>query len=237
MWKAYDILLTGGKHIYASGKVAYDKTTDYLQYFLSLDNNNINSEEDAEFDEIQDDIETYNTFLKVENYNTEKDNKRLFPNISYYDQIQMFFGEPTHIVDNIYLGSAFNAASYNTLKDLNISVVFNITKEISNYYPEEFIYHKCNIYDNNKHSISTYLEKIYQEIRHHQQKTEGNILVHCYMGASRSASVVLYYLMKTQKNNNGEYLQFDEALEFIKKKRQINPTFRFTKDLAKSILM
>ncbi len=232
MWKAFDYVVAGGKHMYAGSKVAYDKTVD----FLSL--NNSTDEEDKEIDENTcDEMQDYNTLLKVENYNSEKGNKRIFPDISYYDQINMFFGNPTHIVDNIYLGSAFNAASYSTLKDFNIKVIFNITKEISNYYPKDFIYYKCNIYDNNKHSISTFLEKIYQEIRHHQQKTEGNILVHCYMGASRSASAVLYYIMKTQKNSSGEYLQFDEALSFIKEKRQINPTFRFTKDLAKSILM
>ena len=43
--------------------------------------------------------------------------------------------------------------------------------------------------------------------------------------------------MKTKKNNNGEYMNFDEALEYLKSKRSIiNPTFRFTKDLAKTMI-
>jgi protein-tyrosine phosphatase len=232
MLKAFDYIVTGGKHIYSTGRVAFDK----LQYLLSIDNMTP-EEEDAMMASTEEEIEHYQNVLKIDTYNTEKDNARILPHVSYYDQCCVFFSQPTHIVDNIYLGSAFNAASYNTLKDNNISVIFNITKEISNYFPKDFTYYKCNIYDNNKHSISSYLEKIYQEIRYHQQKTEGNILIHCYMGASRSASVVLYYVMKTCKNNSGEYLSFDEALNFIKSKRQVvNPTFRFTKDLAKSIL-
>ncbi len=57
------------------------------------------------------------------------------------------------------------------------------------------------------------------------------------MGRSRSASVVLYYLMRTQKNDDGTPFSFDDALKFLQDKRPIvNPTFRFTKDLAKSMI-
>lgn len=112
----------------------------------------------------------------------------------------------------------------------------NITKEISNFFPDDFTYVRYDIYDNNKHSIQQYLEEAYNTIKYHQQNTEGNILVHCHMGASRSASVVIYYLMKTQFHENGDAFSFEDALEFVKNKRPIiNPTFRFTKDLAKSI--
>ena len=58
---------------------------------------------------------------------------------------------------------------------------------------------------------------------------DTNILVHCYMGASRSVTAVAYYLIK-QKGYT-----VDRAIEFIKEKRPIiNPSYRFTKDLAKS---
>jgi len=231
MWKLSNYLT-------ASAKVIYDKTTDNLNYLLNM--NQIENDEDnfEKLEElVKDKLIDYNNYIDVDKYNKEEDNHRIFPPVGLYEAYYIFFSEPTHIIDNIYLGSAFNAADYETLKQLNIKTVFNITKEITNYYPNDFIYIKFDIYDNNKHSIKEYLDKAFESIIHHQTRTEGNILIHCYMGASRSASVVIYYLMKTKKNNNGEYMNFDEALEYLKSKRSIiNPTFRFTKDLAKTMI-
>ena len=218
----------------ASGRVAYDKTVDYLLYYLDLYDS---QHEDEELDmDIDDRLDDYQNFLSVENFNKE-DTKRILPEVSYTDAVVTFFSDPTHVIDNIYLGSAFNAASYDILKKYNIKVVLNITKEISNYFPKDFIYEKCNIYDNNKHSIQKFLEYIYGRIRYHQDNTDGNILVHCYMGASRSASVVIYYLMNSAKMEDGAPYTFEDALNFLKDKRIIvNPSFRFTKDLAKSFI-
>ena len=50
------------------------------------------------------------------------------------------------------------------LKDKNIKVIINVTTEISEYYPDEFIYLRYKLYDNNKHSIKHYLEQSYEDI-------------------------------------------------------------------------
>ena len=88
-------------------------------------------------------------------------------------------------------------------------------------------------------SIGEYLEKAYQNIKKYQRDNpDGNILVHCYMGASRSATIVLYYLMKEMKNESGDPVTHKEALEYLKSKRPVvNPTHRFTKDLGKSMMI
>lgn len=224
--------------ITASAKVIYDKAYDNLSYLMSWENN-ISEEGLENIDEkiLNDKLMDYNNCIEIDKYEDEDNSTRILPPVSVVEAYSVFFGPPTHIIDNIYLGSAYNAALYETLNELNIKVIVNVTREISNYYPGEFTYIKFDIYDNNMHSIAGHLEKAFDNILYHQRNTEGNILIHCYMGASRSASVLIYYLMKTQKNNNGEYLTFDEALNFIKSKRTIvNPTFRFTKDLAKSMM-
>ena len=96
---------------------------------------------------------------------------------------------------------------------------------------------RYELYDNNKHSIKKYLEQSLNDIQHHQQNSQGNILIHCFMGASRSASIVTYYLMQTMKHDNGRPFTFDDAVLFLRNKRIIvNPTFRLTKDLASSVM-
>lgn len=216
----------------AAGKVTYDKTSDYIYYYLGYGDSDDHSQHD-------DEIEQFKGVLDVEKYANEKDNSRILPNGGVYNQYQkwsVFMGNPTLIIDNIYLGSAMNAASYDDLKNNNIKLIINVTKEIRNYFPDEFTYIRYDLYDNNKHSIEKYLEEAYEKILEFQNTTEGNILIHCFMGASRSVSLVLYYLMRRMKHKNGQNFTFDDALEYIKDKRpSINPTFRFTKDLAKSI--
>lgn len=54
----------------------------------------------------------------------------------------------------------------------------------------------------------------------------GNVLVHCRQGVSRSASVVLAYLMKTK------HLSYDEAFAFVKARRpRVSPNSSFSKQL------
>lgn len=216
----------------ASSKVLCDKVTDYAGYYAGyVDESDVPSSDN-------DTIEDYSGFLKIELYEDENESNRIYPASGLYNEYSTFWSKPTHAIDNIYLGSAFNAASYDLLKELNITLIINATTEISNYYEEsnEFTYVRYKLYDNNKNSIKKYLESSFNDIKQHQDSNKGNILIHCFMGASRSASVVLYYLMRTKKHQDGKSYTFDDAMSYLRNKRiTVNPTFRLTKDLASSI--
>lgn len=215
-------------YISAGGKVFYDKAYDYVTYYCGYTRDDLDTSDDL--------LKDYTDVLEVELYQKEGTSKRIYPANSYYMEYSAFVDNPTHVIDNIYLGSAYNAASYKILKELDIEVIINATTEISNYFPNDFIYSRYKLYDNNKNSIKKYLKKSFNNIIEYQKKVRGNILVHCFMGSSRSASIVIYYLMRTQKNNKNQLLNFDEAVSFLKQKRIIiNPTFRLTKDLASSV--
>lgn len=52
--------------------------------------------------------------------------------------------------------------------------------------------------------------------------SQDKVLVHCMAGISRSVSMVVYYLMKRY------HLNFDDAIDFVKRKRKIaNPNSSF----------
>ncbi len=203
------------EHVSTCSKLLYDKTTDIISYYT---NNNVEDDE-LKNDETNDSIDKIN-------------NPRIYPMASRLESYKSLSEDPTLIVDNIYLGSAYNAATYSTLKKLDIKVIINVTTEISNYFPDDFTYYKYSLYDNNKQTINKYLDDSFEKIKYHQDNTPGNILIHCYMGASRSVSIVIHYLMKTMVNNDGSYFTFDEALTYIKNKRPIvNPTHKLSDDI------
>lgn len=174
---------------------------------------------------------------------------RIFERLSSLEQCEYFFREPTHIIDNIYLGSAFNAASFYKLKELDIDLIINVTSEISQYYPDHFKYKKYNLYDNNKDTIDKYLEDAFNEIENYNKKNKENknILIHCFMGASRSASILIYYILKKYRNDKNKImrnlenftneesddnLKIDDVIEFIKNKRGVvNPTKKLISDI------
>jgi len=210
------------KYVNNSTKVFIDKVIDYILYYTKYSD-----------DVILENLLNNNILVNTLQYENENTCSRIYPSIGLYNDYITFWNNPTYIIDNIYLGSAFNAADYITLKKYNIKIIMNVTKEISNYYPNDFIYYRYKLYDNNKHSIKPYLEQSLKDINYCQQNIQGNILIHCFMGASRSASIVLYYLMKTMKHQNNIPYNFDDSIKFLKSKRKIiNPTFRLTKDLV-----
>ena len=152
--------------------------------------------------------------------------KRIYSKLPVLTQLSWFFGYPTYIKDKIYLGSAFNAATKSTLDTLNIKYIVNVTDKIENYFPDNYEYETYIIDDNDQQHIIPYLEQSYKKIKEFQEKNNGNILVHCVMGASRSASVVCYYLMREYNFNP------KEIYNAMKLKREcVNPSYTFYNDL------
>ena len=162
----------------------------------------------------------YHYFFKEEDYNSvirqdiDEDWK--------LHKIIRFFDDPVHIIDNIYLGNAYNAANYHLLEDINIKLIINVTKEIQNYFPENFEYYNIEILDSNNENFRNNFNNVVDYIKKKNFADNENILVHCYMGCSRSVAVILAYIIKFKNIN------LDEAITIIKNKKNtinINKTF------------
>lgn len=161
----------------------------------------------------------YNYYVNNEINNTNnKKMERIYKKMSCFETPIHFFSSPTYIVDNLYLGSAFNAGDSKLLEELNVGLVINVTSEITNYFEHnnKIKYVKFNVYDNNKDTIQPYFEESYKLIKEFmidEKNKDKQILVHCFMGASRSASIIISYLLHEKK------IRVDDALEFLKNKR------------------
>ena len=151
-----------------------------------------------------------------------QDDNRLFME-SIYTHINNLITDPSLIIDNIYLGSAYNAYNKQLLEDFNIKSILNVTDDLPNLYTDCYNYKNINIRDTRDCFIGTYLDDAYNYIN---ENNKVPILVHCYMGSSRSASIVIYYLMKKYG------LNFNIAYSIVKSKRSlINPNINFVNEL------
>lgn len=218
----YSVLARSLNNIVAPIKVSCDKVYDFVTY--DPDSQTHQSGEQKDGPTIN--VDGSDIITKSRKIN------RMNPRKMVIEDYFHFFCGPTEMYPRLFLGSAFNASCYYTLKENNIKYVINVSCEISNYYPNEMIYHRISIRDDNSESIKTYFKDSRKIIDSMLELNNGNILVHCYMGASRSATIVADFISyKTKKD-------ITEVLETMTEKRPIiNLTEKFTRDLIDDDLL
>ncbi|XP_053945734.1 protein phosphatase Slingshot [Anastrepha ludens] len=132
---------------------------------------------------------------------------------------------PTEIFDHVYLGSEWNASNLEELQKNGIRHILNVTREIDNFFPGVFDYFNVRVYDDEKTNLLKHWDNTFRYIT--RAKSEGSkVLVHCKMGVSRSASVVIAYAMKAYN------WEFKYALQHVKERRScIKPNKNFLNQL------
>ena len=126
------------------------------------------------------------------------------------------------ITENLYLGNFFSAKFADKLKELGIKKVLSIMGGFNPNYDESYkIIHKSfNVNDIINQNIIQYFGECLNFI-----KGEEKILVHCAAGVSRSATIVIAYIMWDKK------LSYEDALNFVQSKRNVNPNPGFVEQL------
>ena len=154
------------------------------------------------------------------------DNFKKFVDATIFQFYNQLVECATQILPYLYLGTEWNASNYDSLQTDRVTHILNISSEVDNFFPDAFKYLNIRVLDVVETDLLKEFDrtnKFIQEAR--EQGT--SCLVHCKMGVSRSASVVLAYLMK---ENNWNY---EQAFQFTKQKRNcINPNESFRQQLA-----
>lgn len=131
----------------------------------------------------------------------------------------------SRIFDDLFLGSEWNASNLEELERNGIGHILNVTREIDNFFPDQFDYLNIRVYDDEATNLLKHWDRTFKYIR---QAVEGGskVLVHCKMGVSRSASVVIAYAMKMW------HWDLPQALKHVKDKRAcVKPNTSFMQQL------
>ncbi|XP_054244912.1 dual specificity protein phosphatase 1 isoform X1 [Indicator indicator] len=133
-----------------------------------------------------------------------------------YDQ-----GGPVEILPFLYLGSAYHASRKDMLDALGITALINVSANCPNHFEGHYQYKSIPVEDNHKADISSWFNEAIDFIDS-VKNDGGRVFVHCQAGISRSATICLAYLMRTNR------VKLDEAFEFVKQRRSIiSPNFSF----------
>ena len=132
---------------------------------------------------------------------------------------------PALIAPNLYLGSIGAAQSEEQIKEKGITHVLTVARGFEIKNVEGVKYMTVEVADRPDADIRSHFPQCFEFISG-AVKSGGNILVHCFAGRSRSASVCAAYIMCH------ENIRLDEALMRMRLARpQINPNAGFMAQL------
>ncbi|NXG71700.1 DS13B phosphatase, partial [Baryphthengus martii] len=158
------------------------------------------------------------------------------PPLSDLQRLFWFRGGSDNHVDqvwpNVYLGDAWAARSKTTLQSLNITHILNAAdgpysiNTGAKYYKDlQIEYYGVEAFDDPSFDLSVFFYDAANFIGKALNTSGGKVFVHCAMGVSRSASLVLAFLMIH------ENMTLVDALKTVSSHRDICPNSGFLSQL------
>ncbi|XP_054838899.1 dual specificity protein phosphatase 13-like [Eublepharis macularius] len=147
------------------------------------------------------------------------------------DSCRMELKEVDEVWPNLYIGNIVTAHDKEELRRLGISHVLNAahaawgSRGCQAFYGQEIHYHGISAEDDPDFDLSGHFHPASEYIHKALSAPQGKILVHCILGKSRSAALVLAYLMIYQN------FSLREAIERVLQHRAISPNRGFLKQL------
>ncbi|KAK9765114.1 tyrosine/serine/threonine protein phosphatase [Basidiobolus ranarum] len=146
-------------------------------------------------------------------------------NLTNYDS--PYVNGPVCILPYLYLGAEHNASSKDNLNKCDIHFILNVAKEVKNpllmdpqssdavFTVEQgsdirHVNYKKFSWGHNQENLSDFFETAFSYID--DARSRGlSVLVHCQCGVSRSASLIIAYVMRSLRMNVNEAYSFVKA--------------------------
>jgi len=147
------------------------------------------------------------------------DNSSGFSQNSSQNNSPIYDPFPSKITDNIFLGDS-NGCNQTFFEQNNIGAVIQVMNEPP-LLPEHIPHLHIDISDKINVQITDFFSQCFAFIDEHIERNV-NIYIHCALGISRSATIVIGYIM--HKNR----ITYNDAYKLVHSKRpQIDPNFGF----------
>mmetsp|Transcript_12755 Transcript_12755/g.23166 ORF Transcript_12755/g.23166 Transcript_12755/m.23166 type:complete len:357 (+) Transcript_12755:83-1153(+) len=130
---------------------------------------------------------------------------------------------PTALLkDKLLLGSEDDAKHKEHLEQMGITHILNVSSDVKNYYPDEFVYHKIDLPDEPGSNLKGHFQDAFEFL-----KSADKCLIHCHQGVSRSCTVTLAYLM------HEKHWTLKDSYDFVKANRsEVHPNPGFWRQLG-----
>lgn len=120
---------------------------------------------------------------------------------------------PCQIDEGLFLGSVGAASNKSELKSLNITHILTVANTLDPAHPNDFTYKVIEVTDKADTNIAQHFDECFNFIDE-AKRLGGGVLVHCFLGRSRSVTIVIAYMMKRHG------MSLSQALEHVKSRRQ-----------------
>lgn len=132
------------------------------------------------------------------------------------------------VSDRLYISDGETAHCKQFLDDYKITHIINMTADLECKFVKHFKYIVVPIDDTVDEDIGIYFDEGIKFITTALKENPKNrVLVHCWAGVSRSASMIVAYLIKKHK------ITFFEAIDRVRTVRYISPNPGFRRHLYK----
>ena len=118
------------------------------------------------------------------------------------------------VTRGVYIGSVGAAKNANALRALGVTHVLTACGGMprEGFYPDDFEYATCAVDDKPDAAIEEHFDRCFDFIRDALAR-DGKVLVHCFQGKSRSATICAMYMMRALG------MDLDEAMTAIREVR------------------
>ena len=149
---------------------------------------------------------------------------RVLSNLRYFKTLENKF-EANEIINDIFLGSISSCYDINELKNKGITHIISVIAGFTPPFSNDFKYLVINALDNENNDLTENFEFSNDFIQNALDEN-GKVLIHCMAGRSRSATILIAYIIKTFG------MDVENAILSVQNKRNIvQPNKAFIKQL------